>query len=179
VSKAKAVYNFWEGFQVILPGGRAVEKPFIIRKIIDGDVERILKSFYWQQREQWLQYFEENQRGARVTLIAVQDDRIAGYTNLVWQSDYAPFRAQAIPEINNMHVLPEYQKQGIGTALVHAAEEIAAAANHATVGIGVAQAEDYADAQKLYPKLGYVPDGRGLRPTQWGDVLYLTKNVAR
>ena len=150
---------------------------FTIRKIIAQDVDFILVAFDWQSREQWLRYLEENQSGQRITLLAVQDERILGYTNLVWQSDYPPFFEQDIPEINNMHILPDYQHQGIGTALIQACETLVRQTGRSVIGIGVAQAENYAAAQRLYPFLGYFPDGRGLVPTQWGDILYSTKDL--
>jgi GNAT superfamily N-acetyltransferase len=151
---------------------------YSIRTINDDDLPRILASFYWQKREQWERYFEENRRGERVTLVAIQDDRVVGYSNLMWQSDYEPFRAAGIPEIDNMHVLDEYQRQGIATAFITAAEAIAARAGKTTIGIGVTPTEQYAAAQRLYPHLGFIPDGRALQPTPWGDVLHLTKRIA-
>lgn len=150
---------------------------YLIREIQDGDLELILTAFHWQKREQWQRYFEEHRRGDRVTLIAVQGERVLGYTNLVWASDYEPFRVEDIPEINNMHILDEYQHQGIGTALVHTAEKIAARAGKTHIGIGVAQSPDYAAAQRLYPWLGFEADGRGLKSTQWGEILYSTKAI--
>jgi GNAT superfamily N-acetyltransferase len=151
---------------------------YTVRTINDGDLPKILASFHWQQREQWERYFEENRRGERVTWVAIQDDRVAGYANLMWKSDYEPFRAVGIPEIDNMHVLDEYQRQGIASAFIAAAESIAARAGKTTIGIGVVPIEQYAAAQRLYPKLGYIPDGRALQLTPWGDVLHLTKQLA-
>ncbi len=113
-----------------------------------------------------------------MTLLAIHNDQVVGYTNLVWQSDYEPFRSAGIPEINNMHILDQFQKQGIGTALLHTAENIAAQNGKTHIGIGVVMSEQYTVPQRLYPKLGYVPDGRGLHPTPWGDVLYLTKDIS-
>jgi GNAT superfamily N-acetyltransferase len=150
---------------------------YTIRTIGESDLARICVSFYFQVQEQWRQYYEENLRGERVTLVAIHNDQVVGYANLVWQSDYEPFQEDGIPEINNMHVLDEYQKQGIGTALVHTAEQIAARAGKTIIGIGVVASEEYAVAQRMYPKLGYVPDGRRLHASPWGDVLYLTKNI--
>ena len=77
-----------------------------------------------------------------------------------------------------MYILDEFQQQGIGTALVQAAEIIASKALKTTNGIGVVPIEQYAAAQRLYPKLGYIPDGRGLHPTIWGDVLYFMKDIS-
>lgn len=141
----------------------------------DQDIDFILDSFDWQSRDQWQRYLNENLSGQRITLLAIQDQHLAGYTNLVWQSDYAPFQVKDIPEINNMHILPDYQHRGIGTALIKACEVIAAQAGKSAVGIGVAQSENYAAAQRLYPYLGYIPDGRGLLSTQWGDIQYSIK----
>jgi hypothetical protein len=45
------------------------------------------------------------------------------------------------------------------------------------MGIGFGLTADYGAAQRLYPKLGYIPDGRGAQPTPWGDVLFLTKRL--
>jgi GNAT superfamily N-acetyltransferase len=148
-----------------------------IRTMQESDLARIRISFYFQDQDQWKRYYEENLRGERVTLVAIHNDLVAGYANLVWRSEYQPFQFADIPEINNMHVLDVYQKQGIGTALVHTAEQIAAQAGKKTIGIGVVVSEQYAVPQRMYPKLGYVPDGRGLQPSPWGDVLYLTKRT--
>lgn len=66
----------------------------------------------------------------------------------------------------------------VGTNLVRAAETIAARAGKTLIGIGVAQEDNYTAAQRLYPKLGYVPDGRGTKSTRWGEILYLTKAIS-
>jgi len=65
-----------------------------------------------------------------------------------------------------MNVINEHQERGIGRALIHAAERIIAEAGGAVVGIGVGQTPDYAAAQHLYPRLGYVPDGKGIHTTR-------------
>lgn len=54
-------------------------------------------------------------------------------------------------------VHPELQGLGIGTGLVHAAEDVARAAGklEADIGVGVSNA----DAQRLYERLGYVVVG--------------------
>ena len=68
-------------------------------------------------------------------------------------------------------------------------ELIAAAKRASNVGIGVGMGADYGAAQRLYVRLGYVPDGRGVTyaalPVKRGDrvvvdddlVLYLTKRL--
>ena len=58
-------------------------------------------------------------------------------------------------------MLPQFRRQGIGTALIDKAEsEIAKVSDIA--GIGVGMTPDYGAAQRMYVLRGYVPDGRGL-----------------
>ncbi|MDQ3753198.1 MAG: GNAT family N-acetyltransferase [Acidobacteriota bacterium] len=102
---------------------------------------------------------------------------VVGYTNILWQSGYEPFVDDDIPEINDLNVVAEYRNRGIGTALIREAESIAAKAGMSIIGIGVGLTPDYAAAQHLYPKLGYVPDGRGVHATQYGDEVHLTKQL--
>ena len=122
-------------------------------------------------------YWRENQKGKRVTLVAVSAGQVVGYTNVVWRSDYEPFLEAGIPEINDMSVITRFQKQGIGTALIEEAENIVTARDKPEIGIGFGLTPDYGSAQRLYVKLGYIPDGRGAQPTRYGDVLYLTKRL--
>jgi GNAT superfamily N-acetyltransferase len=152
---------------------------YAIRKMDQSDVAAVTESFTSRGKrlEQYAQYFEENRRGERVTLVAVVDERVVGYTNVLWESDYKSFRQNGIPEINDLNVIDEFQNRGIGTALIFEAERIAAEAGKTIVGIGVGVTPDYATAQRLYPKLSYVPDGRGIRTTQYGDEIYLTKEL--
>jgi GNAT superfamily N-acetyltransferase len=154
---------------------------YTIRRMTRSDIDAIAETFApWnKKREQYERYFEENQRGERVTLVAVVGDRVVGYGKVLWESDYEPFRSDDIPEINDLNVIEEHQNQGIGRALIREAERIVAAAGRLVVGIGVGQTPDYAAAQGLYPRLGYAPDGRGIRTTRYGDEAYLTKRLYR
>ena len=58
-------------------------------------------------------------------------------------------------------MLPSYRKRGIGSALMDAAEA-KVAERSAVVGIGVGLYPDYGQAQRMYVRRGYLPDGRGL-----------------
>lgn len=152
---------------------------YTIRKMKRSDIEAIAKTFaHWNKtREQYERYFAENQSGERLTFVAVADEKAIGYTNILWQSDYVPFIKKDIPEINDLNVVEDFQNQGVGRSLIRAAELTIAEAGKTTVGIGVGQTPDYSAAQHLYPKLGYIPDGRGARSTPYGDVIYLTKDL--
>jgi GNAT superfamily N-acetyltransferase len=74
-----------------------------------------------------------------------------------------------------MHVINEFQNQGIGTVLIKEAESTAVAHHTKTIGIGVDLKPHNSTAQRLYTKLGYIPDGRGPQTSPWGDILFLTK----
>ncbi len=113
----------------------------------------------------------------------------AGYVTLDWRSPYPPFRGAGIPEVHDLNVLPRFQRRGLGAALVRAAED-AARQRADVVGIGVGLGPDYGAAQRLYVRLGYVPDGRGVsyarRVVEPGErvvvdddlVLHFTKRLA-
>ncbi|WP_282936326.1 GNAT family N-acetyltransferase [Paenibacillus sp. RC67] len=105
--------------------------------------------------------WEENMSGERITLIALHDQRFAGWLHLLAKSKYPHFIEKGIPEINNFDVVPSLRRQGIGNALMGAIEQIAFD-RYGIVGIGVGLYYDYGNAQRLYAKRGYIPDGRGI-----------------
>lgn len=124
-----------------------------------------------------------------MVLIAFHNGRFAGYLTVMWSSDYQPFRAEGIPEIQDFNVLPHVRRMGIGTQLMGKAEEVIALRASAA-GIGVGMTGDYGAAQRLYASRGYMPDGRGLvwrnEAVRYGQqitvdddlVLHLVKPVA-
>ena len=62
------------------------------------------------------------------------------------------------PELSNLHVPAPLQSQGIGTAIVRFAEDLARSHGHARLMIGVD--EDNVRAAALYERLGYADTGR-------------------
>ena len=156
---------------------------YTIRPMQANDIDGIIQTFAIvnKTRAQFERYWQENIDQKRITLIAVDDttQQVAGYSNVVWHSDYAPFAEAGIPEINDMHVIDAYQRQGIATGFIKRLEQLATEHDRDTIGIGFGLTPDYGHAQRLYPKLGYIPDGRGTLPTEWGDVLYLTKALSK
>ncbi|WP_371218699.1 GNAT family N-acetyltransferase [Orientia tsutsugamushi] len=62
-------------------------------------------------------------------------EQFAGYITLKWQSQYPSFKAQRIPEIMDLNVLPVYRKMGIGSLLLDTAEK-EAVTRREIVGIG-------------------------------------------
>jgi GNAT superfamily N-acetyltransferase len=136
-----------------------------IRALHDSDPPAIAAAFQrigWQKTEaQYRRYLEEQAAGRRVCWVAFVDRRFVGYVTLNWQPTYPPFAEGGIPEIQDLNVLPEFQRQGIATGLLDEAEALAGGRS-STVGIGVGLHPGYNAAQRLYGKRGYVPDGRGI-----------------
>jgi GNAT superfamily N-acetyltransferase len=107
------------------------------------------------------QYLKEQTENKRCVWTAWIGDSFVGYVTLKWFSDYQPFATCNIPEINDLNVLPKFRQQGIGSKLLDLAET-EANKRSSCVGLGVGLYADYGEAQKLYIKRGYIPDGRGL-----------------
>jgi ribosomal protein S18 acetylase RimI-like enzyme len=132
------------------------------------------------------QYYEEQEKGQRVVLLAFYNNKFAGYATIIWKSEYPSFAAQNIPEISDLIVNPDLRRRGIGTALVDEAEKRIFRRSSAA-GIGVGMYADYGPAQRMYVLRGYVPDRLGLmykrKPVKPGEmfkvdddlVLYLIK----
>ncbi len=136
-----------------------------LRPLQASDIPLIAAAFAelgWNKpAAQYERYLVEQQNGTREVLTAWQNNRFAGYLTIVWQSDYPPFRDARIPEIRDFNVLPDFRRQGIGTALMNEAES-RILERSTIIGIGVGMTQDYGAAQRMYAQRGYVPDGRGL-----------------
>jgi ribosomal protein S18 acetylase RimI-like enzyme len=138
--------------------------------------------------DRYLGYVRDQAKGSRDAMVASLQGEIAGYVTIRWSSEYAPFRVEGIPEIQDLNVLQRFQRRAIATHLVDAAEE-RIALRSPTAGIGVGMDASYGAAQRMYTRRGYVPDGLGLthrgRHVAWGDlvpvdddlVLYLTRQL--
>ena len=149
-----------------------------IRRMTGDDVGRLYRVFrcWGKERIRYQRYLLQQQRGERVVLVAMAGDEPAGYGSVVWRSGYEPFRAAGVPEVVDLNVIDEFQRRGIATAIIHLAEREVAATGRAAVGISVVQSPEYRAANTLYPRLGYVPDGRGI--TEHDNELHLVKRLA-
>jgi GNAT superfamily N-acetyltransferase len=140
--------------------------------------------------DHWPRYLAEHQAAQRVTLVVPEGEALVGYGSLVWRSQYPHFLAAGIPEIQDMVVAEGHRGRGHASALIAAFEARARSEGHRTMGIGVGLYADYGSAQRLYVRLGYQPDGRGVtyenRAAAPGEhyrlddelVLWLTKPLA-
>jgi ribosomal protein S18 acetylase RimI-like enzyme len=99
-------------------------------------------------RERWTR----QARGEALYLLARADGAIVGHTMLLRESKYAEVRAAHNPaEINALHAYE--QGRGIGTALIAAAESLAADWGRDLVGLAVEPQNT--GARRLYERLGY------------------------
>jgi GNAT superfamily N-acetyltransferase len=136
-----------------------------IRSLNDNDPQIMAATFSaigWVKPEaQFQRYLAEELAGSRMCTVATVEGRFAGYVTVNWAPTYPGFADMKIPEIQDLNVLPAFRRQGIATRLLDRAEaEIACRSD--VVGIGVGLHPGYNNAQKLYGKRGYIPDGRGV-----------------
>ena len=118
--------------------------------------------------------FRRVAEGKRLVLVAEYDDYAVGTVSLEWNSaHYRSVRGQRSAHISNLVVRPGYQRQGIGRALVEAAEEAAHLRGYSVVTIGVDQPNRY--ARRLYERWGYqwLKDVR----QHWGIVHILARRM--
>lgn len=139
------------------------EKRFI-RTMKQGDISGLL-AIADGDTASYEKYFNrclaENTSGERITFVALLDGVIAGYVNVIYQSQYPYFLQHNIPEINDLYVAPQFRRNGIGRALICECEKHAAG-TYESIGLGVGLYIGYGSAQRLYARMGYIPDGQGL-----------------
>ena len=132
---------------------------------------------------------QHQSEGKSISLVAEYNGNIAGYINIYPNSVWGAFANQGYPEIVDFGVLEKYRRNGIGGKLMDIAEQIAS--EYADiVYLGVGMHAGYGNAQRMYVKRGYVPDGSGV---WYGDkvceqyanccndddlVLYLSKSLS-
>ena len=164
-----------------------------IRPLNDDDPERISAAFQvtgaGKPVAQYRRYLAEQLAGTRLCLVAILDRQFAGYVTVNWAPTYCAFVEQLIPEIQDLNVLPEFRRKGLATLLLDRAEE-EISGRSSVAGIGVGLHPGYNQAQRLYAKRRYIPDGRGVtyrdRYVEEGAlvvldddlVLHLTKRLA-
>lgn len=136
-----------------------------VRQMAESDVDLVYRIFaehdIKKPRDYILKCWEQNVAGERRTLLAFYEGHFAGSLHLLATSNYPYFAENGIPEINDFNVIPPVRKLGIGNELMEAVERIAFE-KYGKVGIGVGLYQSYGNAQRLYAKRGYIPDGRGL-----------------
>lgn len=143
-------------------------KDFLIRPVNATDISKIVDrySFPWSTPEKtqqiWDQYYQEQQEGTRTVAILEKNNEIIGYGSLLRKSECPFFISLSIPEVNAIWIDENHRKQGYATSLIKWIEDLAANEGYIQIGIGVGLYRDYGPAQRLYFKLGYIPEGNGI-----------------
>ena len=107
-------------------------------------------------------YFESCLKREYIILIASEEGQDVGFAMLNFTPKYALYKKLDIPEIQDLNVLPDARQKGIATTIVNKCEELAEEEGKAQIGISVPLNKSYGPAQRLYIKLGYMPDGNGI-----------------
>ncbi|MAQ71192.1 MAG: GNAT family N-acetyltransferase [Alphaproteobacteria bacterium] len=100
--------------------------------------------------------------GNRVIFIIEENGLGVGYCIFNCQPRYALFKKLDIPAIQDLKIIPEFRRSGLATMLIHYCENYAHERGYNDIGISVALHSGFGPAQRLYVKLGYVPDGAGV-----------------
>ena len=94
-------------------------------------------------------------------LLALYDNRVAGYVFLFYQCRWGALKNQGLPGICDLVVFEPYRRKGIATKLMDCAEELARHVN-TKIYLDVCLNAEYGPAQRFYALRGYVPDGAGV-----------------
>ena len=136
----------------------------VVRDLCAADIDAIVAGECAQgwhaTRDKYEMRLRDTAEGRCTALCAEYCGKPVGYINLYYRA-YAPMDRTGLPEIVDFGVLEEYRKNGIGSALMDAAEALAAERADA-VCLGVGLHSGYGAAQRMYVKRGYIPDGTGV-----------------
>ena len=128
----------------------------------ETDINKALRAMGWDDRPGlYDRYMAEEKAGKRLTFVAERDGVPLGYVTLVKEAKHGPFVEKKWPEVMDFNVFEAYRRQGVGSALMDAAEAAAAEFSD-VVTIGVGLYDSYGSAQRMYVKRGYIPDGSGV-----------------
>lgn len=137
----------------------------IIRNMEEADARAFFDEYTAQgwhpSMDVYRMRLKDQAEGECVALTAVYRGQPAGAVYLYRTAKEGPFKGKGWPIIVDFSVLEKYQRKGIGTRLMDAAEQIAKQYAD-TVCLGVGLHDGYGNAQRMYVKRGYIPDGSGV-----------------
>jgi GNAT superfamily N-acetyltransferase len=120
------------------------------------------------QRDHFTDRLARQQYGRGVLLVAWLDGRPVGNGFLSWEpADHPEIRRHlpGVPELGHLEVVGPLWGQGIGTALIRAAEATARQFGHDRLILAVGV--DNPNARRLYDRLGYVDWDHGTIVGTW------------
>lgn len=142
------------------PGNSIIRAATVADKIHIKALESVLQSRTEPDFTDLL--FRSVEAGERSVFLAFIGERPAGYVILNWAPAYNLFARLNIPELQDLNVLPDDRRRGIGENLVMVCESLARERNCTEIGLAVGLTASYGAAQRLYVRMGYVPDGQGI-----------------
>jgi GNAT superfamily N-acetyltransferase len=105
---------------------------------------------------------ESMESGLWAMIMASDHGEDIGGCYLNWDPKYRLYQRMGLPEIQDLRVLPLYRRRGAGAALIEAAEQLAKGGGRDGIGLSVGLNAHFGAAQRLYIRLGYMPDGQGV-----------------
>lgn len=147
---------------------RPITRKRLIRTLQQEDVDPLIAAFCFpwttpqDTSRKWNLYLEQHQQHLRTVYVLETEGQLRGYASLLKSSEYPAFRAAGIPEVNDLWIAEKHRRKGYGRQLLLHLEKEACSEGFTQIGLGVGLYSDYGAAQRLYCRLGYRPDGRGL-----------------
>ena len=138
---------------------------YTVRNLEEKDIEEIVRGEIeqgWNASDEKYRMRLKHQRdGKCIPLVAEYYNSVVGYVNVYFHASAGPFMEKEYPEIVDFGVLEKYRNHGIGSRLMDVAEKIGFEFSD-IICIGVGLHSGYGNAQRMYVKRGYVPDGSGV-----------------
>lgn len=136
----------------------------IVRRMTVNDVSEICKAEN-DESDSFIVYLKKQiqhqEDGLCTALLAVYEEKIAGYVYLYYHCKWGGLANQSYPGIVDLFVMDDYRSKGIGNTLMSVAENIAKQyANQVYLDVGLCSS--FGSAHRLYAKRGYIPDGKGV-----------------
>ena len=152
-----------------------MDEKVIVREIDESDVDALFDIFHpWRKkRELFETYLNMHRKDERSVLVAKFGAKAVGYCTISWESFYEQFRHRQIPEIVDLNVIDEYQRQGIAKNLITYAEQVIKSKGFNTAGISCTPSDEYASPCQIYVRAGFFPDGFGI--TDYDGEIHLIK----
>jgi GNAT superfamily N-acetyltransferase len=131
------------------------------------EADEVARRMAWRQPTRHVERAVGQSGGRGVYLIAWRDGAPVGHSFVKWPGALGSrqARAERCVEVEDLFVMPEHRRHGIGTALLEASEQTAREAGHERIGLAVALDND--GARRLYARHGYGHAGHGVFTLRW------------
>ena len=104
--------------------------------------------------DKWINHIRENlAKKKHILLVARVEAGVVGFVSATYSSDFPLKVSQPFGRLNNLYVLPEYRRKGIGTRLVNECLKKMKDSSVKTIRLNVVK--DNQPAINLYEKLGF------------------------